>query len=248
MSMNRKNLIGLLLMVILGTSYSFAQTVKEIEKSQKSGKSIYLIVTDKTAKGTEALVKLAESAQKTVKNTAVIKLDRDDKANTDLISKYRLSGTTLPVILVVASNGVVSGSLAADDATAEKLISYLPTKTQAEVLLGFENGKPAFIVCGKKKAKDKDALTAECKKAVTSLGDKATHVFVDVDSKDEANFLALIKPELTKTTVLVFNGKGQYTGTLEPAAKSDELIKSVNKKVGGCCPGGKSGKSGCGKK
>jgi len=244
--MNHKKLLCLFLMIIL-TSYSFAQAVKEIENSQKAGKSIYIIVTDKTAKGTDALIKLATDAQKKVKNTAVVKLDRDDKANAGLISKYRLSGAPVPIILVIAANGVVSGSLNTDDASIDNLISYLPTKTQAEVLFGFENGKAAFIICGKKNAKDIPALVTECKRAITILGNRANQVFLDVDSKEEANFLALLKPDLTKTTVLVFNGKGQNTGTLEATAKSKDLVASVNKKVGGCCPGN-SDKSGCGKK
>ncbi len=240
------NVISLLFVVISAISNSFSQPLKELGKSEKAGKSIFIVVTDKSAIGTDALVKLAENAQKKNPKVDLIKLDRDDLANKEFISKYRLSGATLPLVLVVASNGVVSGGLSATDATTEKLISYIPSKTQAEVLLGFENGKAAFIVCGKKNAKDKDALEEECKKAIATLGNKAIQVFVDVENKDEANFLALIKPELSNTNVLVFNGKGQFTGTLESNAKSDEMLKSVNKKMGGCCPGGST--SGCGKK
>ena len=244
-----KRLSVFIICTLFAMANIFAQSAKsDLEKAQKSGKSIYLVVTDKAAKGADALEKIANDANKKSKNTAVIKLDRDDKANADLVSKYRLAGAPLPLVLVVASNGVVSGSIDYANATTEKLISFLPSKTQADVLLGFENGKAALIVCGKKNAKDKEAIETECKNAMTSLGNKATQVFVDVDSKDEANFLALIKPDLTKTTVLVFNGKGQYTGTLEATAKSKDLVASVNKKMGGgCCPGGKSSSSGCGK-
>lgn len=243
-----KKLSLFIICIMFAVANIFAQGAKtELEKVQKAGKSIYLVVTDKSAKGTEVLIKLTDDALKKVKNVAVVKLDRDDKANADLVSKYRLAGVSLPLVLVVSSNGVVSGSIASADATVDKLISFLPSKTQAEVLLGFENGKAAFIICGKKNAKDKTAIETECKTAIESLGNKATQVFVDVDSKEEANFLALIKPDLTKTTVLVFNGKGQYTGTLESTAKSKDLVASVNKKMGGgCCPGGNT--SGCGKK
>ncbi len=227
----------------------FAQGIKtELEKAKKSGKSVFLVVTDKTAKGTDYLVQLSEGAKKKAKNTTVIKLDRDDIANVEYVTKYRLAGTPLPLILVLASNGVATGSASSTDASTDKLLTMLPTKTQADVLLGFENGKAALIVCGKKNAKDKSAIETECKSATTTLGGKTTQVFVDVDSKDEANFIALLKPDNTKTTVLVFNGKGQYTGTLESTAKSTDLVASVNKKIGGCCPGGSSGKSGCGKK
>jgi hypothetical protein len=154
-----------------------------------------------------------------------------------LVAKYRIAGAQLPLILVVASNGVVSGALTSDDASEEKLIATLPSKTQAEVLLGFENGKAALIICGKKNAKDKAEIQAECKKALTSLGDKATIVFVDIDSKEDANFIDLLKPDLTKTTVIVFNGKGQFVGKMDAVSKSEDLVKTVNKKVGGCAPG-----------
>lgn len=244
--MNSKKTISLILLILLAINFSFAQAVKEIEKAQKAGKSIYLIVMDKTAKDTDAFVKLVESASKSAKNTAVVKLDRDDKANTALISKYRLSGAPVPMVLIVASNGVATGSLTADNATSENLISFLPTKSQAEALYGFENAKAVFIICGKKNAKDKDALEVECEKAITKIENKAIQVFVDVDSKKEANFVALLNPDLTKTTVIIFNGKGQYTGTLQSTATSKDLVATVNKKAGGCCPS-KSDKSGCGK-
>lgn len=245
-----KNTMLLFFCVMFAIANIFAQSAKfEIEKAQKAGKSIYLVVTDKSAKGTEALIKIAEGANKKSKNTVVIKLDRDEKPNAGLIAKYRIAGASLPMVLVLASNGVVSGSIVSKEATVEKLLSFLPTKTQAEVLLGFENGKAALIVCGKKNAKDRSALEAECKKAASGLGGKASQVFVDVESKDETNFMSLIQPDKDKTTVLVFNGKGQYTGTLEATAKADDIIKSVNKKMGGgCCPGGKSSSGSCGKK
>jgi len=243
-----KKFTTILLCTMFAMTNIFAQGAKsELEKAQKSGKTIFLIVKDKVSKGTDALIKVAEQAKKTAKNTEVVKLDRDDKANAALIAKYRLAGAPLPLILVVASNDVISGSLTTGDATSAKLLAFIPSKNQADVLLGFENGKAAFIICGKKTAKDKDALMAECKSAVVSLGSKANLVFIDIESKDEANFIALLNPDKTKTTVLVFNGKGQYTATSDAKAKSKDLVAAVNKKMGGaCCPGGSS--NGCGKK
>lgn len=227
-----------ILCTLLTTINLFAQGLKaELDKSQKAGKTSYLVVYDKSSTGTEALVNIAKNAQKSAKNTLVIKFDRDDKANTDLVTKYRLSAVPLPLILVVAPNGVVSAGVVAKDATAEKLVSFVPSKNQADVLLGFESGKAALVICGKKNAKDKAAIISECKTAITSLGGKANQVFVDLDSKDEANFITLLNPDKTKTTVLVFNGKGQFTGVLESTAKSEDILKAVNKKIGGCAPG-----------
>lgn len=233
-----KKISMLIICFLIVTTSIFAESTKvELEKAQRAGKSVFLVVTDKLAKDTEALIKTATDASKKDKNTTVIKLDRDDKENAQLISKYRLAGASLPLVLVVASNGVVSGGLNANEASVEKLVSFIPTKNQAEVLLGFENGKAAFIICGKKSAKDKATLEAECKKASAAIGGKVNQVFIDIENKEEANFIALLKPELTKTTVLIFNSKGQYAGMLESTAKSDDIVKTVNKKIGGCAPG-----------
>jgi len=236
-----KNLFLAVFCSVFVLSNMFSQgTKQELEKSQKAGKNTFLIIYDKTSKGTEELIKMAEDAGKKAKNTVVIKLNKDDKSNGELITKYRLEAASLPLVLILAPNGAISAGFTSENASVEKLISFIPSKTQADVLLGFQNGKAAFIVCGKKNSKDKTALETECKKAITNLGNNAIQVFVDVDSKNEENFLALLKPDKTKTTVLIFNGKGQYTGTLESKATSAELVATVNKKIGGCCSSGGS--------
>lgn len=227
-----------IIIVLFATTTILAQGAKpEIEKHQKAGKIIFVIVTDKTAKGVDAMQKIALNAQKSAKNTAIVKLLRDDKANTDLIVKYKIIGLHLPLLLVVGSNDVVSGILNSTDATEKKLLSFIPTKTQADVLLGFDYEKPALVICGKKNAKDKGALEIECKKATYSLGNKVTNVFVDVDSKEEKNFLALLKPNPKITTLYVFNGKGLFTETLDAKAKAKEIFEAATKKVNGGCPG-----------
>ena len=233
------------MMFVLSISLIFAQPAKEIETARKAGKSVFLLVTDHAAKGTDVLKKVAENAVKSAKNTIVVQLNRDEPGNKSLVSKYRIAGASLPMILVLATNGTVAGSMPAARATAESLLTYLPSKTQEQVLLGFENGKAALIVCAKKNARDTDNLVAECTKAVAALGNKAIQVMLYVDDKNEKNFVDLIKPELAKTSLLVFNGKGQYTGVLGLTAKSKDISSLVNKKAGGCCP---ETNGNCGKK
>jgi len=50
----------------------------------------------------------ANDAQKKYPNSEVIVLDRTDKTLVALVKIYGLSGAPLPVILVVASNGIVA--------------------------------------------------------------------------------------------------------------------------------------------
>jgi len=190
-------------------------------------------------------------AKKSYPKSEVLTLDRSDKTNAEIVKKYSLAGSQTPLILVVASNGVVSGGYLKSQATAENLIASIPTKRQAEALLGFSQNKPVFVVVSKKSMKDKTTAIEECKKACTALKGNAVVVDVNLDDKSEASFIKLLNPDLTatKTNVLVFNGKGQFSSKYESPFESASLAASATKviKSGGCCPGG-SNSGGCGKK
>lgn len=231
---------------IMIASTGFAQTKEKIDKANAKGNVVFLAVTD-GSKMLSEVKEMAGKAQKKYPKSEVITLDRTDKANAALVTKYGLSGAPMPLILVMAPNGVVGGGLQLKDATPEELVGLVPTKKQAIALLAFSESKPAFIVLYKKSMKDKAQAMAECNKAAADLSGKAVVVDIDLDDKSEAEFLSLLKPEMTATSahVLVFNGKGQFSDEFKAPIQSATLITSARKVAkGGCCPGG-SGSSGC---
>ncbi|MEI6748196.1 MAG: hypothetical protein ACOYMF_07395 [Bacteroidales bacterium] len=247
----KKNILLFLAVVtcIISTSNAFSQTKAKIDKANAKGNVVFLAVTDGNKKLTEAR-DMAAKAQKKFPKSEVIVLDRTDKANAALISKYGLAGAQTPIILVIASNGVAAGGSLLDHATPEDLVETIPTKKQAQALLAFSEGKPAFIVLYKKAMKDKAQAVEVCKKASADLGGKAVVVDVDLDDKNEAGFLGLLKPDMkaTATNVLVFNSKGQFTGEFKAPVKSAILIATSRKAVKGGCAPGACGSSGCGPK
>ena len=172
--------------------------------------------------------------------SAVITMDRSDKANAALVKKYGLSGSITPMILVIAANGVVTDGYPKGQATPTKLVESIPTKRQSEALLGFDQKKPVFVVMFKKSMTDKTAVVDECKKAVATLGGKAVVVEVDLDDKSESAFIALLNPKLpvTKTIVHVFNNKGQFISKLAMPLQSAALVTAARTTPKECCPGG----------
>ncbi|MFZ4548961.1 MAG: hypothetical protein ACOYN4_16040 [Bacteroidales bacterium] len=250
MKKNAKWIIGIIAFVMIATT-SFSQTKEKIDKANAKGNAVFLIVTDGSKMLTE-VKEMAGKAQKKYSKSEVITLDRTDKANAALVTKYGLSGAPLPLILVIAQNGVVGGGLQLKDATPEELVGLVPTKKQAQALLAFSEGKSAFIVLYKKTMKDKVAAIAECNKAVKGIGGKGVVVEVDLDDKSEAEFLGLLKPEMAaaETHVLVFNGKGQFNDEFKAPVQSATLVTSSRKVAkSGCAPGAcGAGTSGCGPK
>ncbi|MEI6748892.1 MAG: hypothetical protein WCM93_07005 [Bacteroidota bacterium] len=250
MKRNAKWIIAIIAFVMVAST-GFSQTKEKIDKANAKGNAVFLVVTDGSKMLTE-VKEMAGKAQKKYLKSEIVTLDRTDKANAALVTKYGLSGAPLPMILVMAPNGVVGGGKQLKDATPEELVGLIPTKKQSQALLAFSEGKTAYIVLYKKSMKDKASAIAECNKAAVGLSGKAVVVDVDLDDKSEAEFLSLLKPVMTATNthVLVFNGKGQFTDEFTAPVQSPALITSAKKIVkSGCAPGAcGSGTSGCGTK
>jgi predicted secreted protein len=227
----KKKLTFIIYLFFVGSNI-FAQVIgKEIKRVNESGKSIFLVVTDNDSKGTDELVNIAEDAVRTVKNTTVLLLNRDDKANEGLISKYRLSGAPLPMIIVISSNGIACGGCNMNEATPEKLIKFIPTKKQEELLLAFSKGKAAFVVVSKKFMNDKSKVIDECNKACTQLKGLAVVINIDLDDTYEASFIKSlnIDNQITKTNIFIYNTKGQLNGRMEAPVQSKTLALTANK-------------------
>ena len=246
----KKNIQGMMAVIafVLIAATGYSQTKEKIDKAQAKGNVVFLAVTD-GSKLLPEVKEMAARAQKKYPKSEVINLDRTDKTNAALVTKYGLSGAALPMILVMAPNGAVGGGLQLKESTPEKLIGFIPTKKQSIALLAFSEGKPAFILLSKKPMKDKALALAECYKSAAGLVGKAVVVDIDLDDKSEAEFLSLLKPEMTasSTHVLVFNGKGQFSDEFTAPVQAAKLITSSRKVAkSSCCPGGTG--SGCGKK
>ncbi len=249
----KKNALWMLAVIafVMIASTAYSQTKEKIDKANAKGNAVFLAVTDGSKMLTEVNA-MAAKAQKKYPKSEVIILDRTDKTNAALVAKYGLSGAPLPLILVMAPNGVVGGGLQLKEATPEELVGLVPTKKQAQALLAFSEGKSAYIVLYKKSMKDKAKTLAECNKAVAGIAGKGVVVEVDLDDKSEAEFLDLLKPEMaaTETHVMVFNGKGQFNDEFKAPVQSATLVASSRKVAkSGCAPGAcGAGTSGCGTK
>lgn len=242
-----KRLLMIIMVIAFIEQPCFSQTKENIEQANAKGKVVFLAVTNGNAKLVEAR-KMAQSAQKKFPGSEVITFDKSDKSNAALVTKYGLLGAPVPIILVIAPNGAVGGGLTLDKATPENLVKLIPTKRQATALLAFSEGKAAFIVLSKKTMKDKSQAIAECKKALSVIVGRGVVIDLDLGDKTESKFLDLLDPDMSATSshVLVFNGKGQFTGEYSSPIQSKDLVASSKKVVSSCCPSGSG--SGCGKK
>jgi hypothetical protein len=221
-------------------------TLKEtLSKAKKDGNSVFVVVTGTGDKDIDKALEIAGKANKSVKKSIVVKMDRDDKNNAALVTEYGVSSAPLPLILVVSPSGVQAGGYLLVDATADNLVKLIPSTKQDDVLMALNNKKSVFIVASKNTFTDKAKAIENCKTAVTLNGNKSILVEVDLSDTKEKSFLELLKVNTatTSTATIIINIKGQINGTFYELKDAATLVTLANKVASSCCGGGKS----CGK-
>lgn len=226
--------------VLLSGSLAWASTQGELSAAALEGKSVFLVVTQAGAAGTDRALQIARQAQGMAPSTAVVVLDRGAAENQELVKKYRLLGAPLPLILVVAPNGIVAGGALLKDATAQALVKTIPTPKKADLLLQVSQKMSVIVVISKKTmAEPRGAIFEACGEASRRLERKVTTIVVDMDDKAEKAWLKELNvgPREAAPVTVVFNAKGQKTQVFRAVMSADDLVKAVTKKVE-CCPGG----------
>lgn len=231
--------VGALVLLGLAADAS-ASTQSEIAAATGAGKPVFLVVTQANARGTERAMQIAQQAQGMAPEAAVVVLDRGDEENQELVKRYGLLAAPVPLILVIASNGVVAGGALLRNATPEALVRTIPTPKKAEMLLHLSQKLPVFVVVSNKTmVEPRSAVYQACTEAVRRLEGKAATVVVDMDDKAEQAWLKELnigEREALPVTI-VYNAKAQKTKVFRKVMTADELVQAVRAKVS-CCPGG----------
>jgi hypothetical protein len=214
---------------------------EDLAAAAAAGHPAFLVVTEAGARGTDRAVSLASGAAAIVPGSVVVEMDRADPANAEVVARYQLKVVPVPLVLVIAGNGVAAGGAKPHLVTAAQLARMVPTKAKAEHLKVVSDGLPDFVVFARAATPGRAEALAACRDAVARLKGKAGAVVVDLDDAAEIPFAEEMRldPKAAKPWVLVFNAKGQRTATLEGVPEAAALVEASAKvPSSGCCPGG----------
>lgn len=218
------------------------QTSAEIEKAAKACKPVFLVAYNANGAEADKAFAIAEEAKKTFKGASVIiKMNTTDAASSTLVTKYRLSGAPLPLLLVLDKNSTVTGGLPLKDATAAKLVEMIPTPKTSEMLKALGDGKSIYVVAYKDPMSNQKNIMDNCALACAKMDNKSLIVKVNMDDKKEAKLLQTLKCDLNakEPVVYVINTSGQVVGTHNGITDVNTLVASAKKApASGCCPSG----------
>ena len=228
--------------LLLGINLISASVQSDIETANKAGKVVFLVVTEKGITGTDQAVEIAKKAQAQYSKSEVLQMDRSDTANSEFVAKYRLSGATLPLILVIATNGIVAAGFTGDKMSPELLVNAIPSPKKSDVQMYLSEGKSVFVVVTNKSMKSSDNMMNTCQQACIEMENNAKMIEISMDDSQEKQFLTELKVDMTATAPVtyVINSKGQITGSFGDDVNSATLVATAKKVTSGCCSGGKT--------
>jgi uncharacterized protein YbaA (DUF1428 family) len=221
----------------------------ELDNAKKAGKAVFVVVTGTGVTNIDKATEIAKSANAIYKNAVIVQMNRDDAANAQLVTEWRLAGAPLPLILVLSSKGQPTGGYILEQATAENIAALVPSPKLEEVYTAIGKSKNAIVVFSKKSFTDRAEVIKIAKEAVSLLNNEAVFIEVDMEDQKETGFMQQLRisPLMSKSSVtLVINKQGQVAGTSTTVPDANKLVAAAKAPVkSGCGPG--CGPAGCGK-
>ena len=231
-----------LLCIVAGIIQVNGQTNSEIEKAAKACKPVFLVACNVGGADTVKAMAMANEARKSYKGSSVvIKMNTSDATNSALVTKYRLAGAPMPLILVLDKNSTVTGGLPFKDASAAKLVEMIPSAKTSEVLKAISEGKSVYMVAYRESMGNQKNIMDNCAMACSKMDNKSITVKVDMNDKKEATLLQSLKCDMNakEPVTYVINKSGQVIGTHNGITDVNTLVSTAKKApASGCCPTG----------
>jgi len=222
-------------------------STQRLSQALSDGKYVYLFFYEPGNIDCETMERNIDSfARKTKKNVEIIKVDRKDPNNSDIVTRLRTQTAPIPLTLLLNSNAAIVAAFT-KVVTEQELSQVFPSPKKEETLKYMQEGKGVIICLSHKKMSSRGEIQACCSQAKDKLAGKAECINIDLSDPKEAEFIKELKidPNTLEPVTLVINPQGQVTGKYDGAVQVTNLVEAATKVVkSGCCPPS-SGKS-CG--
>jgi hypothetical protein len=204
----------------------------EVAAANAVGKPVFLLVSDGPGEGLETARRVAREAQGQVPTAVLVELDRRDPNQAQAVAKFRVAAAPVPLVIVIASNGVATGAARPHNpAAAQRLVSLIPSPKKADYLKILSEQRIALVAASKPDMAERGPLYEALGAAVKALEGRAQFVLVDLGDAAEEKFLADLKiaKDSARPVLVVVNPKGLVLGTLLGAPTAEQIVTTSRK-------------------
>jgi hypothetical protein len=225
------------------------QGMGAISEAGDAGKYLFLFSWKADDEQTRAMRKVFDSTMEKVADRAQpVVVNINDTTEKPVVAKYGLDRAPMPLVLVIAPNGAVTGGFP-NKFEEQQLLSAFATPATAKVMKRLQDGKLVFLCVQNEKTKSNDAALQgvwEFKEDVRFASATEIIMLDPADSK-EASFLSDLKidPKTAEAVTVFLAPPGSAIAEYKGATQKVEIVATLQKASSGCCPGGSCGPGGC---
>ncbi|MBX7244908.1 MAG: hypothetical protein K1X53_05390 [Candidatus Sumerlaeaceae bacterium] len=187
------------------------------------------------------------ATQKAGDRAESVAIDISDPAEKDVVKRFDVSRSPMPMVLVLAPNGAITGGFPGKF-TEEQILGAVTTPAMAKCLKTLQDRKLVFLCVQNDKTRGNDEAMRGVKdfKADQKYGSATEIITVDPADKAEAATLGKFHVDpSTKDAVTVFIAPpGTTIATFQGATDKKTLVAKLTAAVASCGSG--CGPSGCG--
>lgn len=220
---------------------------QKMSQAFSNGKYVYLFFYETGNPDCQIMERNLDSfAGKTKKNVEIIKVDRKDSRNRDIVAKLRTQTAPIPLTLLLEPSNALLAAYT-NVVSEEELGRAFPSPKKAEAIQYVRQGKGVILCFSNKNMASQREVGACCSQAKDKLAGKAEYINVDLTDPKETDFINELKidPNTPEPITFVINSQGQVTGKYAREVEVADLVEAATRVVkSGCCPTG-SGKT-CG--
>jgi hypothetical protein len=217
-----------------------------IRQAAEANKHLFVFVYAADDELTRAARKTVESAMAKMPDTAQwVAVDRGAPAEKGLVDIYRLGAAPMPLVLVVAPNGAITGGIVGPQVNEEALQNALASPCMQKCLKALQEGKLVFLCAQNKTTTANEAAMKGVNDFKADVRFAKFTEIVQVDPADaaEGKFLAQLKiePKADEAVTAFLAPPGAIVATYTGATDKNTLVTAITTAASGGC-----GPSGCG--
>ena len=219
--------------------------VSALRHAAESKQYLFAFVYEQEDEETKAARKTFEAAVAKVTPAAKsVRVDRSLPEEKEMVEKFGLQTAPMPIVLAIAPNGAVTGSVKAGELSEERLQAAVASPGLQAILKAVQEGRLVLVCLQNAQTKDNDAAMTGVKeiKADEQFSEWTEVIKVDPSDPKEARLMAQLKVEPTtrKAATVVVAPPGVMVTRMDGATTKKSLKAALEKAADGC-----SGSPGC---
>ena len=214
---------------------------QRLSQALKDGKFVYLFFYESGNSDCETMGRRLDSlAQTTKKKVEIIKVERNNPKNNDIVTSLKAQAAPIPLTLLYDPQSAIVAFFT-KAVTVEELTKAFPSPKKSEALKYVYQGKGVILSFSNQGMPSRKEIQTCCSQAKNQLAGKAEYINIDLSDPKEAGFVKELKidPNTPQPVTFVINPQGQLTGKYDGKVQVTDLVQAATRVVqSGCCPTG----------